>query len=247
MTEASLAAIDEGVDLGDATVPIATVTIASEEYTATKEKSVVFGRQDGPGVVGLDPRDMGISGVAGSIEWKGLWLVSNRSRKRGLAIDDGAGAGPRKLECGQCHAVNVPTLKIRVRGEIYTHTIVVVVPEADLGHLLAEPSSSGTTFDDIVLTDRERAVAMAIFEGYLLPFPRRQAWPRTYSEAAARMGPPWTAVRVRKQMERLKERLSRQGPAFEGKRANYDLAEYLLANQVISPDEIGYGRHEPLC
>lgn len=246
MTEARVATVGEGVDLGDANLPIATVTIAGEEHTASEERPVVFGRQDGPGVVGLDPRDMGISGVAGSIEWKGLWLVANRSRKRGLAIDDGAGAGPRTLDCGQCHAVNVPTLKIRVRGEICTHTIVVEVPDADLGRLLAEASSTGTIFAEVSLTDRERAVALAMFEGYLLPFPRSQLWPRTYAEAAERMGPPWTAVRVRKQMERLKERLSRQGPAFEGKRANHDLAEYLLANRVISPDEVGSGRRGPL-
>ncbi len=46
---------------------------------------------------------------------------------------------------------------------------------------------------------------------------------------------------MRKQVERLRTRLSRQGPPLEGPRANYDLAEYLLAHKVIGPDDLATG------
>lgn len=222
-------------------MPVATVTIAGREHRASEVNPVVFGRSDAPGVVGLDPRDMGISGVAGSVEWQGLWLVVNRSRRRLLTIDYGAGRGAERLECGQCHAVSVPVLSIRVTGAILTHSIGLAVPEVDLGRWSAQAQSTGTIFEEIVLTDRDRDVAVALGERYLLLLARtrEERFPRTYAEAADRLGGSWTRDRVRKQIERLKLRLSLTGPAFEGPRANYDLIEYLVANRVIGPDDLG--------
>lgn len=217
---------------------VATVTIAGRDYRASEHRPVTFGRVDAPGVVGLDPRDMGISGVAGSIEWKGVWFVVNRSRKRKLYIDDGAGGAPRALDCGQCHAINVAPLRVRVRGEILTHSIDVVVPEDALARLSGEAPSTGTLVAEIRLPDRDRQVVVALFEGYLRPFPKCQPWPRTYEDAARTLGPPWTRDKVRKQVERLKVRLSKTGPPLDGPRANHDLAEYLLGNNVIGPDDL---------
>ena len=82
---------------------------------------------------------------------------------------------------------------------------------------------------------------VALLEGYLLPFPYYQPWPRTYEEAAQRLGPDWTKSKVRKRVERLRIRLSRNGPPLEGPRANYDMAEYLLAQKVIGPDDLTTG------
>jgi hypothetical protein len=219
-------------------VPIATVTIAGKPHRASEATPVVFGRADGPGLIGLDPRDMGISAVAGSIEWKGLWFVVNRSRKRRLYIDDGAGGEPQPLDSGRCHPVNVTPLTVRVRGEIYTHKIGVTVPDEHLVRFAGDAPSTGTILAEIQLTNRDRDAAVAMFEGYLLAFPRHQPWPRTYEQAAHRLGSPWTKDRVRKQIERLKIRLSRAGPPFDGPRANHDLAEYLIANKVIGPDDL---------
>ncbi|MCA1657437.1 MAG: hypothetical protein LC713_06990, partial [Actinobacteria bacterium] len=69
-------------------------------------------------------------------------------------------------------------------------------------------------------------------------FPRRQPRPRTYREAAERLGEPWTAVTVRKQVERLKGRLRRAGSYIEGPQANFELAEYLIDNRLITPGDL---------
>ncbi len=77
-----------------------------------------------------------------------------------------------------------------------------------------------------------------MFSGYLETFPRRTTRPRTYQQAAELLGPPWTAVTVRKQIERLKERAARAGLYFEGQHANYDLADHLVANGLLVPDDL---------
>jgi len=149
-----------------------------------------------------------------------------------------APGAPQALDCGQCHAINVAPLRVRVRGEILTHSIGVVVPDDALARLSGEASSTGTLVAEIRLPDRDRQVVVALFEGYLRPFPNCQPWPRTYEEAARRLGAPWTRDKVRKQVERLKVRLSKTGPPLDGPRANHDLAEYLLGNDVIGPGDL---------
>lgn len=221
--------------------PVATVTIAGREHRATESSPVTFGRAVAPAVVGLDPRDMGISATAGTIEWKDLWLVVNRSQKRKLYLDEGRGGGPQPLECGQVRAVNVAFLTIEVRGEILIHRIGVAVPESDLPHFSGVFVSTGTLLPEVRLSAREREVVLALFEGYLRPSPRREPWPRTYRQAADRLGEPWTKDAVRKLVERLKIRLSRTGPPLEGSRANDALAEYLLGLNVIGPDDFENG------
>ena len=48
----------------------------------------------------------------------------------------------------------------------------------------------------------------------------------------------WTVVTVRKQIERLKERASRIEVYFEGPHANYDLADYVVANGLLVQDDL---------
>src|SRR5690242_4974566 len=73
----------------------------------------VFGRASLDGVVGLDPNDMGISAVAGSVEHAaGLWWVVNRSRKRRLLLELSPGTPPVQLGCGQRFAVSVPRVAV---------------------------------------------------------------------------------------------------------------------------------------
>jgi hypothetical protein len=226
---------------GGRSVSVAKVTIAGVEHHATETSPVVFGRAGVTGVVGLDASDKGISGMAGSVEWKTLWFVVNRSRKRKLYIDDGAGGGPQPLHCGQLRVVNASPLTIRVRGDIRTHTIGVSVPDADLPRYSGNAISTGTLLPEIWLDDDDRKAVVALFRGYLLPAPRYQPWPRTYAEAAGWLEDDWTATALRKRIERLKLRLSRTGPPFEGRRANHDLAEYLIINNVIGPEDLSPG------
>ena len=218
----------------------ATVLIAGEEFQVMPAQPLVFGRADGDGVVGLDSSDMGISATAGSVEWAwGLWWLVNHSRKRRLLLDDGTGGHPQRLECGQRFAINVQRLAVLVPGAIYTHRIEVVVPESALARAEGSRITSGTvTAADLRMSERDKDVLVAVFSGYLETFPRRTTRPRTYKQAAELLGSPWTAVTVRKQIERLKERAARVGLYFEGQHSNYDLADHLVANGLLVPDDL---------
>ena len=77
-----------------------------------------------------------------------------------------------------------------------------------------------------------------MFAGYLETFPHRSAHPRTYQQAADVLGPPWTSVTVRKQIERLKERCPRADLYFEGPHANYELADHLVTNGLLIPTDL---------
>lgn len=216
------------------------VVIGGERFRVRRDAAFVFGRIDGPGVLGLDANDMGISAVAGSIEWAwGVWWVVNLSRKRRLLIEKGAGGAPQPLECSERFAVSVRPLGVLVPGAVYTHRIEVLVPESELARNPSERPTSGTlSVAELSLSERDRDVLAAVFAGYLEDFPRRKTRPATYQEAAERLGSPWTRVRVRKQVERLKERAARAGLYFDGPQANYDLADYLLANGLLRPSDL---------
>ncbi|HEV2759194.1 MAG TPA: hypothetical protein VGV86_06450 [Acidimicrobiales bacterium] len=220
-------------------VVVPAVLIGSEEFTLSPERPFVFGRADAPGVTGLDARDMGISAVAGSVEaaW-GLWWVLNHSRKRRLLLDDGGGGAPQRLDCGHRYAINVCRLGILVPGAVYTHHVEVVLPTSDLACFQRVGPSSDTIGAETTLSERDRDVVVALLSGYLDNFPRRQARPRTYQEAAELLGPPWTRTTVRKQIERLKQRLARSGAYFEGPQANYDLADHLIGSGLLSPADL---------
>ncbi len=215
------------------------VVIAGEEFSLSPERPFVFGRADANDVTGLDANDMGISAVAGSVEWAwGLWWVLNHSRKRRLLLDEGGGGGPQRLDCGHRYAINVPRLSILVAGAIYTHHLEVVLPESQLARFEGGRPSSGTIGAEMSLSDRDRDVVVALLSGYLDDFPRRQARPRTYQHAAELLGPPWTSTTVRKQIERLKQRLAVRGAYFEGAQANYDLADHLISNGLLRPGDL---------
>jgi hypothetical protein len=203
------------------------------------ERSFVFGRADADGVVGLDHNDMGISAEAGSVECgKELWWVVNRSRKRHLLLDGGAGSPLQRLEAGRRHAITVARLGVLVPGVIYTHRLEVVVSVEDLACFNSDNPSSGTITGEVRLSGHDRDVVTALLWGYLQEFPRRQARPRTYQQAADLLGPPWTKTTVRKQIERLRQRLARAGVYCEGPQANFELADHLLENGVVTPVDL---------
>jgi hypothetical protein len=218
-----------------ATVSKASVLIDGKPVRLTEGSPLVFGRANSDRVVGLDSRDMGISAMAGSVERDlGLWWVVNRSRKRKLLLDLG-GTSPQPLECGQRFAIALPRLVVLVPGAVFTHRIEIRIPEHQLARVAINSSSSGTvTAGQILLSDRDREALVALLGGYLEDFPRRQSRPRTYQQAADLLGPPWTKVKVRKQIERLKERLARAGVFFDGPQANFDLADHLVGEGVLS-------------
>jgi hypothetical protein len=221
----------------------ASVLIAGEEFVVAPETPFVFGRADADGVVGLDSQDMGISAVAGSIEfrWRVWWLV-NQSTKRFLRIEYPAGPAHVDLGPGHRQAITTDRLNVLVPGAIYTHVLEIVVPASYAAGLRGSSGrlTTGTlSGSDIGFSERERDALTALFSGYLEPFPRRREHPNTYEEAARLLGADWSGDKVRKAAERVKTRFaSKQSLYFEGPQANYDLAAHLVSTGVVTGEDL---------
>jgi hypothetical protein len=209
----------------------ASVVIAGEEFEASPTAPFVFGRDDGSCVVGLDANDMGISAVAGSVEFAwGVWWIVNQSTKRPLRLEHAEGPGHLELAPGHRFAVTTERVNVLVAGAIYTHVLEVVLP-----HGYAAALRGG----EVSLTERERDALTALFAGYLEPFPRRREHPHTYEKAARLLGTGWTGDRVRKAAERVKARFAaKHSLYFEGPQANYDLAAHLISSGILSGDDL---------
>jgi hypothetical protein len=220
-----------------------TLLVDGEEFHGSAEAPFVFGRAEGEGVVGLDANDMGISAVAGSVEFAwGAWWVVNQSTKRPLLLEHPAGPAQLRLEPGHRHPVMTEQLSVLVPGVIATHVVEVVVPE-DYAAALHDSDGRLTTGTlvgvTVNLSEREREALAALCAGYLESFPRRREHPSTYAEAAGLLGPGWSADKVRKAVERVKERFaSKQAVYFEGPQANYDLAAHLVASSILSGEDL---------
>src|SRR4051794_30212754 len=108
---------------------VASVLIAGEEFRASPDLPFVFGRADAEAVVGLDGNDMGISAVAGSLEfaWGGGGVVTQPSR-RVLRFEARGGPAYLDLAPGRRYAVTTERVNILVPGAIYTHVLEIVLP-----------------------------------------------------------------------------------------------------------------------
>ena len=220
------------------------ILIGDEDFEVSADRPFVFGRADDDGVVGLDPSDMGISAVAGSVEssW-GVWWAVNQSAKRVLLLEDPTGPGQIRLAPGHRHALTNARVKVLVPGVIYTHALEVVLPSDYVEGLRggAGRLTTGTITSAVVaLSERERDALAALCAGYLRSFPHRREHPHTYEEAAGLLGgQPWSADKVRKAVERVKTRFAtKAGLYFEGPQANYELAAHLIANSVLSGEDL---------
>ncbi len=216
----------------------AVVEVRAVKHLAAPESPFIFGRHDDNGIVGLDPNDMGISAVAGSIEWdQGRWHVVNRSLKRVLYLDDTRRGHLTRLDCQHRHAINVPRLVVLVPGAIYTHQLVVDVPASTLkrDRPTAGPTTGTLTPDACLFSERDLDVLAARYAPLLRPPPRRSPHPHTYAEAADLLGGEWTRSRVLKQLERIRARLAKKGVVFDGPHASYEMAEYLIDEGLLRP------------
>lgn len=216
-----------------------TALIGGEQFEVSRERPFVFGRADADGVVGLDASDMGISAIAGAVEFSGgFWWLINHSRKRRLLLDDELGGQLQRLDCGQRFAISTSKVSVLVQGAIYTHKVEIAVPESDLARVESHVTTGTLIVGDLRLSERDKDVLVALFSGYLEAPPRRTMHPSTYHQAATLLGSPWTPVTVRKQIERLKDRATRNELYFDGPHGNYDLADYVMANGLLVPDDL---------
>jgi hypothetical protein len=217
------------------------VVTGKESFEVSRERPFVFGREEQDGIVGLDASDMGISAEAGSIEEAyGVWWLVNRSRKRRLLIEVRSGHDPIRVACGDRQALTSTPIVVLVPGAVFTHRLEVHLPADAL--LPVRPDTGATTGTitnaDLGLSDRDLEALTSLCSGYLQSFPRRDPRPLTYSEAAKLLGGDWNATRVRKQVERIKERLAKRDLFFDGPRANDLLAAFLLENRYLTVSDL---------
>ena len=223
--------------------------MAGSTFHLEPEVAFTFGRDPTICTVclGADPIDQGISRLAGSITCdNGVWWIVNRSSSRSLHVVDGeTGIGvplpvARDNWPSPRHAVDRPRLTILVPGEVLTHALSVRVAGDGL-----PPAETVPAPGDVVrtrnllphLTDKQRQALVAMVEGYLLRFPRYQPEPRTYEEAAARIGLPSSTVR--KRIENVRRLLVEGGvPGLEGGDARRNLAEWLLSHRLITEQDV---------
>lgn len=216
--------------------PAAAVIVAGARHLLDPDRPFTFGRGEGCSVC-LDPTDVGISRLAGSVELDGgAWWVTNRSGSRPLAVVDPLGIRA-VLAPGRRLALDGPVTVV-VEGAIRRHALEVVVPEDDAPPV---PMPSGTVETslgiDVAYNEADRLALVALFAGYLRPFPRHDPHPRSYADAAADLG--WPRSTLVKRIEYLRTRLTRAGvPNLQGDNALEHLAEHVLTTGVIRREDL---------
>lgn len=225
------------------------VGLADEALLLDPGTPFTFGRD--PSVctacLGLDPPDKGISRLAGSVTFDGgVWWIVNLSTTRSLhVVDVETGIGvplpvARENWPASRHPVDRPRLTILLVGEILTYAIKVTASDDDLPSPESPPPLSDAVSTTTLLprlTDKQRQALVAMSEGYLLAFPRYHPEPRTYEEAAHRVG--LSPSTVRKRIENIRRVLVAAGVAgLEGVDARRNLAEWLLSNRLITAADL---------
>lgn len=220
----------------------AKVVVAGVDHAVDPERGFTFGRAAACDAC-LDPDDVGISRLAGSVDFsEGTWFVTNRSSGRPLSAADPLGFRT-VLAPGRRLAVD-GRLSVTVEGQVRRHEVVVVVPgtgplppppepvEQAAVEGLATEMGGGVNY-----TDDDRRALVALFAGYLQPFPRYDPRPRAYADAAAKLG--WPRTTLVKRIEYLRVRLVRAGvPNLQGEHAMEALAEHVIASGVIGRDDL---------
>jgi hypothetical protein len=93
------------------------------------------------------------------------------------------------------------------------------------------------TAAEVVINDQDRLALAALFSGYLEAFPRYDPHPRSYADAAARLG--WPRTTLVKRIEYLRTRLTNAGvPNLLGDNALPALAEWALLTGSLTRDDL---------
>lgn len=210
------------------------IRLGTEHWLLDPADAFSFGREASCTAC-LDPADLGISRLAGSIEHEsGTWWLLNRSGTRPLQMVDEFGI--RTVLVPGRRAAIAGSLTVIVEGQIRRHALTLEAgppqpPGAPLG-ILADSRPTATA-GQTTLGDADRQAMVALFAGYLEPFPRYDPHPRSYADAAARLRCPRTTLV--KRIEHLRTRLTNAGvPNLLGDNALDALAEWALTTGVIT-------------
>ena len=219
-----------------------TIGLGSQRYEVGEGEELTFGRSQRTTLC-LDPTDLGISRIAGALESDaGVWWLVNRSGVRPLEVVDDVGIRT-VLPPGRRLAVTAP-ITVIVEGATRRHAITVDLPEGALEGLNRSSSSNHPSegsptraANDVSITPADKVALVALFAGYLEPFPRYDPHPKSYADAAARL--EWPRTTLVKRVEYLRTRLTNAGvPNLLGENALQHLAEWALATGLITRDDL---------
>ena len=215
-----------------------TIGLGNQLYEVAAGEGLTFGRSARTTLC-LDATDLGISRVAGSLEADaGVWWLVNKSTVRPLEVVDDVGIRT-VLPPGRRLAVTAP-ITVIVEGATRRHALTIDLPEEAQDSSSSGPVS-GPQVDgnptraasDVSLTSADKLALVALFSGYLEPFPRYDPHPKSYADAAARLD--WPRTTLVKRVEYMRTRLTNAGvPNLLGENALQHLAEWALATALIS-------------
>jgi hypothetical protein len=220
----------------------ARVTTPDDVVTLAEDDVLTFGRARSCTVC-LDPDDVGISRVTGTIQFvNDTWWVVNNSSTRPLTIVDDLGFRS-VLPPGRRVAVQQQT-RILVQGRKGRYGLRVDVGDpamTDAAFAAQSPvdqsSGASTAVGNVLITPADRRALVALFMGYLMDPPRYDPHPKSYAAAAKRLGCTRTAVI--KRIEYLRKRLDAAGvPNMMGYAALNNLAEYVISRGLITRKDL---------
>jgi hypothetical protein len=219
-----------------------TIGLGDQRYEVGEGEELTFGRSQRTTLC-LDPSDLGISRVAGSLEADaGVWWLVNKSTVRPLEVVDDVGIRT-VLPPGRRLAVTAP-ITVIVEGAMRRHALTVDLPEEALGASAGDPFSAPhlegnptRAASEVSITSADKVALVALFSGYLEPFPRYDPHPKSYADAAARLD--WPRTTLVKRVEYMRTRLTNAGvPNLLGENALPHLAEWALATGLISRTDL---------
>jgi hypothetical protein len=221
-----------------------TIGLKDQQFQVAEGEELTFGRSQRTTIC-LDPADLGISRVAGSLEADaGVWWLVNKSTVRPLEVVDDVGIRT-VLPPGRRIAVTAP-ITVIVEGAMRRHALTVDLPEWAVGAVTPDPMALAEADEgnptraaaDVSITTADKLALVALFAGYLEPFPRYDPHPKSYADAAARLD--WPRTTLVKRVEYLRTRLTNAGvPNLLGENALQHLAEWALATGLISRTDLG--------
>jgi len=216
-----------------------TIGLKDQRFEVAEGEELTFGRSQRTTLC-LDPADLGISRVAGSLESDaGVWWLVNKSTVRPLEVVDDVGIRT-VLPPGRRLAVTAP-ITVIVEGAMRRHALTVDLPDGavegpargPIPALETEEGNPTSAASDVSITPADKLALVALFAGYLEPFPRYDPHPKSYADAAARLD--WPRTTLVKRVEYLRTRLTNAGvPNLLGENALQHLAEWALVTGLIS-------------
>jgi hypothetical protein len=205
--------------------------------TIGPEERLTFGRSSS-NLLPVGVGDRSVSRVAGEAFWSdGCWWLQNTSKTRPLHRLDDTGLRVPIPVAGRISLID-PLTRVSLVGSIHTH--VIVFSHTGASHVPREHEhehiDDAKTAEALLSPNEFRAV-VALVEGYLEPPPRHDPRPRTYSEAAERLGIP--ASTVRKRIERARAKFVEAGVVeLCCPDARVELAEFVLSTRMVGRDDL---------